>query len=327
MILADKILNLRKKNGWSQEELAELLGVSRQAISKWEGAQSIPDISKIIEMASLFGVSTDFLLKDEIEIPELTGRDTTDRARRLSVAEAGEYMKIKKAQGRRIALGTLLCILSPITLILLAGVSGVWSETLAGEVAVAVGLVVLFGAVAVAVSLFIMSGGMLGKLEFIEKKEFVLEYGLEGILRERLTGFERRYLFSNVVGVMMCILGVLPLILAGILDTEEASPFIILIAVALLLAIVAVAVYIFISVGTMKSAYDRLLGQGEFDPDYIKRSKMGERIAGVYWPLVTAIYLLWSFLSGGWHISWVIWPIAALLFAGLAAAFGFDERD
>ena len=48
MILADKIINLRKKNGWSQEELAEKLGVTRQSISKYEGAQSIPDLDKIL---------------------------------------------------------------------------------------------------------------------------------------------------------------------------------------------------------------------------------------------------------------------------------------
>ncbi|MBR5743687.1 MAG: helix-turn-helix transcriptional regulator, partial [Clostridia bacterium] len=48
MILADKIIDLRKKNGWSQEELAEQLGVSRQSISKWEGAQSVPDMARII---------------------------------------------------------------------------------------------------------------------------------------------------------------------------------------------------------------------------------------------------------------------------------------
>ena len=64
MILAEKITNERKKNGWSQEELAEKLSVSRQAVSKWEGAQSIPDINRIIQMADLFGVSTDYLLKE-----------------------------------------------------------------------------------------------------------------------------------------------------------------------------------------------------------------------------------------------------------------------
>ena len=70
MILADKIIENRKKNGWSQEELAEKLGVSRQSVSKWEGAQAIPDIKKILLMADLFNVSTDYLLKDDIEAEE-----------------------------------------------------------------------------------------------------------------------------------------------------------------------------------------------------------------------------------------------------------------
>ena len=63
MILADKITDLRKKQGLSQEELAEKLNVSRQSVSKWESAQATPDLKRIIEMSKLFGVSTDFLLK------------------------------------------------------------------------------------------------------------------------------------------------------------------------------------------------------------------------------------------------------------------------
>ena len=70
MILADKITDLRKKNGWSQEELANRLGVSRQAVSKWESAGSIPDLNKIIKMSDLFSVSTDYLLKDSLENEE-----------------------------------------------------------------------------------------------------------------------------------------------------------------------------------------------------------------------------------------------------------------
>ena len=50
MILADKIIYLRKKCGWSQEELAEKMNVSRQSISKWEGAQSVPDLDKILKL-------------------------------------------------------------------------------------------------------------------------------------------------------------------------------------------------------------------------------------------------------------------------------------
>lgn len=69
MILADKIIDLRKKNGWSQEELAEKLGVSRQAVSKWESAQAIPDLGRVLAMADLFSVTTDYLLRDENEAP------------------------------------------------------------------------------------------------------------------------------------------------------------------------------------------------------------------------------------------------------------------
>ena len=51
MILAEKISEERKKNGWSQEELAEKLSVSRQSVSKWESGQSVPDLNRILEMA------------------------------------------------------------------------------------------------------------------------------------------------------------------------------------------------------------------------------------------------------------------------------------
>ena len=53
MILADKIMNERKRNGWSQEELAEKLGVSRQSVSKWESAQSVPDLNRILQLADI----------------------------------------------------------------------------------------------------------------------------------------------------------------------------------------------------------------------------------------------------------------------------------
>lgn len=67
MIFADKIIQLRKESNWSQEELASQLGVSRQSISKWESGSSLPDLDKIIKLSQIFDVSTDYLLKDEME--------------------------------------------------------------------------------------------------------------------------------------------------------------------------------------------------------------------------------------------------------------------
>lgn len=67
MIFADKLIRLRKQAGLSQEELASELNTSRQSVSKWEQTQSIPDLDKIIQLSTFFNVSTDYLIKDEIE--------------------------------------------------------------------------------------------------------------------------------------------------------------------------------------------------------------------------------------------------------------------
>ena len=64
MKINDKICDLRKKAGWSQEQLAEKIEVSRQAVSKWESGQSLPDIEKVVMLADIFHVSTDYLLRD-----------------------------------------------------------------------------------------------------------------------------------------------------------------------------------------------------------------------------------------------------------------------
>ena len=129
MILADKIIELRKKNGWSQEELAEKVGVSRQSVSKWEGALSVPDLDKILLMSQIFGVSTDYLLKDEFGEPEYTETKNAPAAeetplRRVSMEEAASFLEAKKQTAPKIALAVFLCIVSPIVLILMDGLSG-----------------------------------------------------------------------------------------------------------------------------------------------------------------------------------------------------------
>ena len=87
MIFADKLISLRKKAGWSQEELAERLSVTRQSVSKWEGAQSFPDIGKIVQLSQLFGVSTDYLLTGRPVCPQ--DRAALDRLARSCAEAAG----------------------------------------------------------------------------------------------------------------------------------------------------------------------------------------------------------------------------------------------
>ena len=95
MILAEKIVRLRKQVGWSQEELAEKMNVSRQSVSKWESTNSIPDLNRIIMLAELFDVSTDFLLKDENEAFDSRDENKKSDIIQISLEQATKYIENK----------------------------------------------------------------------------------------------------------------------------------------------------------------------------------------------------------------------------------------
>lgn len=79
MAISDRILELRKIKGISQEELAENIGVSRQAVSKWESEQSVPDLEKIISLSNYFNVTTDYLLKGIESSNQINGIESNNQ--------------------------------------------------------------------------------------------------------------------------------------------------------------------------------------------------------------------------------------------------------
>ena len=164
MILADKIITLRKKNGWSQEELAEKLGVTRQSVSKWEGAQSVPDLNKILLMSRIFEVSTDFLLKDELEMTEenqgaeiFTEKSSEDVAafRKVTMEEARGYLELKERISGKVAGAVFLCIVSPACLIFLSAAQEAGRMKATENMVAGLGITILLLMVAAAVAVFI----------------------------------------------------------------------------------------------------------------------------------------------------------------------------
>ena len=91
MKLADKLFELRKEKGWSQEKLAEQINVSRQSISKWESGQALPELEKIVELSKIFQVTTDYLLLEDSDKPEIKPV--------LSEDEKDRYYKEVKSYG------------------------------------------------------------------------------------------------------------------------------------------------------------------------------------------------------------------------------------
>lgn len=320
MILADKILALRKNMGWSQEELAEKMNVSRQSVSKWESAAAIPDIGKILELAGLFGVTTDYLLKDDIEKAAYTDRDECDTLTHVSLQEANAFMERKTKYGKSVGLGVFLCVLSPAVLLLLQAISeaGKASE----EIANGVGITVLLCMIAAAVTIFIVSGEKMKQYKYLLKGDFKLDYGVAGIVNEKRVAYANTYTWGMASGVVLCILSVIPLIITGIYGASDATSAYM---TALMLAIIAAGIYILIAASSKKQSYDQLLLEGEFDPEEKKKDRKSSKFSRVYWPIVTAIYLGWSFATNNWGISWMVWPVAALVFAGVSVIFKNEE--
>lgn len=313
MILADKLIELRKKNGWSQEELAGQLGVSRQAVSKWESGASIPDLDKIIRLSGIFGVSTDYLLKDEIERSEpQCDEPETDAERIVTVEEANEFMDLQAEASGRVAAATALCVLSPVCLIQMAGLAeiGRLSESFAGGV----GTAVLLAIVAVAVAVFILCGLKLKKYEFLEKESFSLAYGVSGIVGKRREAHEGAARRQLVTGVTLCIIGVIPLILAGALG---ASDYVCITCTNVLLAFIALGVYAIIRSAVVTAGFDKLLQQGDYTEDNKRRERRLSFLPGAYWCVATAVYLFWSFRTDLWNQTWIVWPVAGVLYAAV----------
>ena len=301
MILGEKIMELRKKNGWSQEELAGKLKVSRQSVSKWESAMSVPELDKVLQLSEIFEVSTDYLLKDDKEEDYVPGNPETVAMRKVTMEEAQEFIRVRKEASLWIPAGVAACILSPVPLFLL---QGMWEEgrlTVSEDLASGIGFALLLLIVAAAVGSFILTGMKLGKYEWMEKER----------LEAEAAGFSRKI----AVGVIFCILSCVPLFLLSVLN---GSKIVQAGGLVFLLLMVAAGVYLLISAGIRKGSYEQLLQEGDYTREAKEASRIIGRIAAVYWCVVTAVYLGWSFLTGNWHSTWVLWPVAGILFGAVA---------
>ena len=324
MILAEKILKLRKESGMSQEELAEKLNVSRQSVSKWESAAVYPELDKILQLASLFGVTTDYLLKDDVEQLAYTGEEE-NRCPRVSLQEANDYLATKAAHAKRLALAAALFILSPVPVILLDGAAQAHMIPLTEAVAGGIGAVLLLLLVALGCVVSVTASSWMRRFAYLKSGDFELEYGVEGVIRERWSTSEHRRVLFLSGSVALIILSVTPLVIAGTLGASDAvNTFL----AGLMLTLIAAAVGMIIATAAVPAGCAALLSEDVSGGHNSRadRSKV-KKFYGIYWPIVVAVYLAWSFLTRDWGISWVVWPVAALIGAGISSIWKTPRDD
>lgn len=318
MILADKIIRLRKKNGWSQEDLAEKMNVSRQAVSKWESAQTIPDLEKILMLGELFGVTTDYLLKDNIEDEEFTEDTEQSAIKRITLDEAHKFLSWRKSAAVRIASATALCIFAAIVFLFTGGISGTLASGDFGNIGALTGLVAMFIIVAAAVAIFILCGFKNAPYSFLDEDvPFELEYGVRGMVQEKQKAYRPEYIKCNIIATCLCVISPIFLLIGAFTENETA----VISMLCLTMAVAAIGVFIFIYAGVRWASMQKMLKEGEFDPAEKKRSAVMGTINTVYWLSLTALYLALSFLTNRWDLTWIVYAVGGVLFAAIMPLF------
>ena len=329
MTFSEKISALRKQKGWSQEELAEKLMVTRQAVSKWESAQSMPDLDKLVQLSEALGVSTDYLLKDEQaqSAPVPATAEQTVKPRHVTQEEARRYLQLQTAAIPKTTLGVALCVWSPIVLIGLPVLRSTLNWGFPEEICSGIGLCVLLVMVAAGVALLLTAGGKLREFEYLEREPIETDNGA----REQALHMQREMASfctrQNTIGVVLCILSVLPLFalmcVPGVPDGYYS------LAVCALLLLVGIACLLLVRTGSMRAAVDKLLEQGDYTRENKAKSRFVGAVSAAYWLVVTVAFLFYTFGPNGNgqpQYSWFIWAIAGVLYGALMAALSVYRK-
>jgi hypothetical protein len=238
----------------------------------------------------------------------------------ISRDEALAYLAGTKRYGIWIGIGVWLILAGVSVMLLINGFDGLVNGDWLGGASV----FVLMCAVAGAVAIFIVNGMALSRYGQYKIKPISLDAQTSAEINAKHAAFMRRFTAQIAVGVTAILLAVgIMAFLLGISDSGNET-----LAPAAMIFIVGFALLLLINAGTMKSAYDVLLGKVDvsYAAAYAISNKKSEQIiatiASVYWPLVLAAYLLWSFLGKAWGTTWIIWPIAGILFGALSGGIG-----
>lgn len=281
---AENLSILRRRAGYTQESLAEALGVSRQAVGKWESGQGLPEAATLLTLADLLGCSLDQLMRETVTeeltpLPEMTAEDQ------------GVQWEIILKQRKQFA----LMIAFGVGLVLLGVALTVAAAALLGETG-AVSLPLLF-CVAGAVFLFIFGG--------ISQENFQRQWPQLPLCPypEERENFSRQFRFGMAASVSGILLDVVLLVAAAVLFGENETMMYYAAAVFFLLLALCVGAIVYL--GIQHDTYD--------ENSELRRGQEGSGVEGIIMLAATAIFLLLGFVWGKWHPGWVVFPIGGIL--------------
>lgn len=298
MSLSENLQNLRKIKNLSQEELAEKLNVSRQAVSKWESGSGYPETEKIISICEIFDCSMDELVRGKIVQDIKSEKNTYD------------LIMSKTAKG--ISLGIALILFGVSIMLTILGFSNESNEdqfALIGVVAILIGVVF-------AVPLFIINGTK--EDDFKKKNPVVANVYSE----EELEAGQSKYTKLLAFGISIILIGVVVMmaLLGFNVFGENTLP------VAVLMYFVTIGASLIVYSGKMKDKYDIEKYNRENSDEYKKDEEKVGKICGVIMMIATIIFLIWGFTLKMWYINWIVYPIGGILCGIVSVIFQKNDK-
>ncbi len=260
----------------------------------------ISEFGNLEELAETLGIRD--VLNHKSELPLIT----------LDYAKA--YIYDAGDAAPKIALGVWLCIMSPVLLIGLYGLVEVSFIGFKEKYAFILGLTTLLLFVAAGVYILIRYSVGMEKYERLKKELFKLDYQAECMVREIKKREEPVYRYAVSFSVAVYILSALPILLASFIFQEGGMA---VLAVTITVTAVACSTYNIIKNNGLYEACKVLLQEEDYAAD--KKSGVLEAVSSIYWAVATALYLGYSFITGRWDVSWILWPVAGVLFIAVGA--------
>jgi hypothetical protein len=172
------------------------------------------------------------------------------------------------------------------------------------------GTAIVLVMVAAAVALFLMAGMRGKRFEYLENLDIDTAYGVSGMARERRTQYAEKHSRLLIVGIMLCIVAATPLLILSISRYDNNTDVLPIVGVNAMLVTIAVGVKMIVLTCIRHDGFDKLLEEG----DYTRLNKKASKLDGIYWGIALAVYLGWSFITNRWEFTWIVWPIAGVLY-------------
>ncbi len=305
MIFADKLILLRKNHNMSREEFASSIDAPLESVLEWEEEKSIPDLNTIIGISSLFNVSTDYLLKEELE--EYIEKKEIMDVKKISKEEAEKFLDVSERAGRYISFAIFLLIISPIEMINLFVIGDIGKYDVSSYTLNIIGISVMVSLIFISVILIIKNISKLSKFKYISEEVFEIEDSLLKLLRNAKDDYRKIFRIRSVIGTILCFTSVLPIFLSTTINKNDDLLFLNMFSVTLVM--LAAGIFVLSGADIMWVSFKKILQEDEYSVKNKKRrfeTSQPLLFSIIFWLFALVGFLGYSLYTDSFEYSWII---------------------